>query len=140
MAISSNDSDEIMSSINITPLVDVCLVLVIIFMVTAPLLSDPAFKVNLPVARTQEGEEKEKIIVSISDGEKYSVNEVVFKTKENLFSGIDKALSASDLKLVIIKADKNAGYGILTDVMAKAKDSGAVNITIATEQLKKRKQ
>jgi biopolymer transport protein ExbD len=100
-------------------------------------LSDPAFKVNLPKARTQEGEEKEKITVSISDREKYSVNEAVFKTKDELFSGLKKALRTSDLKLVVIKADKNAGYGILTDVMAKAKDAGAVNITIATEQLKK---
>ena len=46
--------------------VDVCLVLVIIFMVTAPLLSTPAFKVELPKARTQEGEEKDKTILSLS--------------------------------------------------------------------------
>ena len=139
MSFKTDGNDEIVSGINITPLVDVCLVLVIIFMVTAPLLSEPAFKVNLPAARTQEGEEKEKIIISISDGEKYSVNEVVFKTKESLFTGIEKTLSASDLKIVVIKADKNASYGILTDVMAKAKAAGAVNITIATEQLKKGK-
>jgi len=137
MAFKTEETEDIMSSINITPLVDVCLVLVIIFMVTAPLLSEPAFKVNLPVARTQEGEEKEKIVISISDAEKYSVNEVVYKTREDLFFGIDKALRASELKIVIIKADKNAGYGILTDVMARSKDAGAVNITIATEQLKK---
>ena len=49
------DDDDIVSGINVTPLVDVCLVLVIIFMVTAPLLNDPVIKVQLPKAHTKEG-------------------------------------------------------------------------------------
>jgi len=52
MAGGSIESDEPITDINITPLVDVCLVLVIIFMVTAPLFSDPPIKVDLPSAHT----------------------------------------------------------------------------------------
>lgn len=63
MAFKTDDDTDLVTGINVTPLVDVCLVLVIIFMVTAPLLSEPVFKVSLPQARTQEGEEKEKIVV-----------------------------------------------------------------------------
>ena len=66
MAFKTENNEELMTGINVAPLVDVCLVLVIIFMVTAPLLSDPAIKVNLPKAKTQEGEEKDKITVTIS--------------------------------------------------------------------------
>ena len=50
MASVSNDNDDAIVGINVTPLVDVCLVLVIIFMVTAPLMSDPVIKVTLPQA------------------------------------------------------------------------------------------
>ncbi|MFA6004273.1 MAG: biopolymer transporter ExbD, partial [Elusimicrobiota bacterium] len=57
------DDDDIVSGINVTPLVDVCLVLVIIFMVTAPLMSDPVIKVELPRATTKEGEERDKITI-----------------------------------------------------------------------------
>ena len=131
------DEEDIVSGINVTPLVDVCLVLVIIFMVTAPLLSDPAFKVDLPKARTQEGEEKEKITVSLASSAKYAVNEEAFTDKEKFFAALGRTVKASESKLVVIKADREAGYGVLTDTMQRAKEAGAVSISIATEQKKK---
>ncbi len=137
MAFKTEDDDSIISSINIAPLVDVCLVLVIIFMVTAPLLSDPAFKVDLPKARTQEGEEKEKITVSLASSAKYAVNEEAFTDKEKFFAALGRTVKASESKLVVIKADREAGYGVLTDTMQRAKEAGAVSISIATEQKKK---
>lgn len=123
-----------MTGINVTPLVDVCLVLVIIFMVTAPLLSEPVFKVNLPRARTQEGEEKEKITVSLAKEAKYAVNEKEFHETAGFYTALAQAIKESGLKLVIIKADREAGYGLLTDVMQRSKEAGASSITIATEQ------
>ncbi|MBU2574821.1 MAG: biopolymer transporter ExbD [Elusimicrobia bacterium] len=137
MAVSSNNPEDPITDINLTPLVDVCLVLVIIFMVTAPLLSEPAFKVNLPEARTQEGEEKEKITVSLADSGKYAVNEQVFTDKGKFFSALERTVKASASKLVVIKADREAGYGVLTDTMQRAKEAGAASINIATEQKKK---
>ncbi len=136
--VESND-DNLVTGINVTPLVDVCLVLVIIFMVTAPLLSEPVFKVNLPQARTQEGEEKEKIVVSLAQEAKYAVNEKAFTVKDEFYKALERSIRESGLKLVIIKADQNAGYGLLTDVMQRAKEAGASSITIATEQTKKKK-
>ena len=137
MSFKIEDDDTMISSINITPLVDVCLVLVIIFMVTAPLLSEPAFKVDLPKARTQEGEEKEKIAVSLATSGKYAVNEQVFTDREKFFSTLERTVKASESKLVVIRADREAGYGALTDTMQRAKEAGAVSINIATEQKKK---
>lgn len=136
MSFKTEDTEEIMSSINITPLVDVCLVLVIIFMVTAPLLSEPVFKVNLPVAKTQESEEKEKISVSLASADKYAVNETVYTGKEEFLKALERTIKNSGFKLVVIKADREADYGVLTDTMQRAKEAGAASITIATEQKK----
>lgn len=137
MSFKTENNEELMTGINVAPLVDVCLVLVIIFMVTAPLLSEPAIKVNLPIAKTQEGEEKDKITITIAPEARYAVNEQIFTDEPAFMAGIDKALKASEARMVVIKADAEAPYGILTDAMARAKEAGATNITIATEQKKK---
>ncbi|MFH1618980.1 MAG: biopolymer transporter ExbD [bacterium] len=136
MAGHSIEDDEPIAGINVTPLVDVCLVLVIIFMVTAPLLSEPVFKVKLPAARTQEGEEREKIVISISAEGKLALNEKEFKSSKDLSGPLKRALAASDAKYVIFRADAEAMHGTLTDLMYEAKESGAINMTIATEQKK----
>lgn len=137
MGFKVENDDTMMTGINVAPLVDVCLVLVIIFMVTAPLLSEPALKVNLPKAKTQEGEEKDKVVVTISAGGKYAVNEKVYSAEPDFLEGIDKALKEGAARLVVIKADAEAPYGTLTDAMQRAKEAGATGITIATEQKKK---
>ncbi|HNW44024.1 MAG TPA: biopolymer transporter ExbD [Elusimicrobiales bacterium] len=139
MSFKVENDDTIMAGINVAPLVDVCLVLVIIFMVTAPLLSDPALKVNLPQAKTQEGEEKDKVTVTISAEAKYAVNEKVFTSEPELLAGVGETLKNGASKMVVIKADAEAGYGILTDVMRCAKEAGATGITIATEQKGKKR-
>ena len=137
MAFKTEDDSDLVTGINVTPLVDVCLVLVIIFMVTAPLLSEPVFKVNLPAARTQEGEEKEKIILSLAKEARYAVNEKEFSDRDLFFGEVDRAVRRSGVKLVVIKADQDAAYGLLTDVMQRSKEAGASGITIATEQKKR---
>ncbi|MBI5743019.1 MAG: biopolymer transporter ExbD [Elusimicrobia bacterium] len=137
MGFKVENDDTMMTGINVAPLVDVCLVLVIIFMVTAPLLSEPALKVNLPQAKTQEGEEKDKVVVTISAGGKYAVNEKVFTDEPAFLEGIDKVLKENGARLVVIKADAQAPYGELTNAMQRAKEAGATGITIATEQKKK---
>ncbi len=134
MAMSSGDSDEGIFEINITPLVDVCLVLVIIFMVTAPMFSEPALKVDLPSANTQEGEEKDKIILTLSKEGHYAVDQFKFEDAKAMQDKLREKLAASESKLVILRADKDALHGKLTDLMARAKDAGALSMTIATER------
>ena len=139
MSFKVENDDNIMAGINVAPLVDVCLVLVIIFMVTAPLLSDPALKVNLPQAKTQEGEEKDKVTVTLSAGEKYAVNEKIYTAEAEMLAGVEDTLKNGPSKMVVIKADAEAGYGVLTEVMRRAKEAGATGITIATEQKVKKR-
>jgi len=128
--------EELMVGINVTPLVDVCLVLVIIFMVTAPLLARPAFEVKLPAARTQEGEEKDKITVTLGTEDRMAVDSDAIPTLEKLKRLLSYKLQSSESRLVVIRADQDSRHGRLTEVMAAAKDAGAKSITIATERKK----
>ena len=136
MAGGSLGDEEPITDINITPLVDVCLVLVIIFMVTAPMLSDPAIKVDLPKAHTQEGEEKDKITLTLGKDGDYALDYEKFTDVKKLEDALKVKLAQSDSKLIILRADKEALHGQLTDPMARAKDAGALSMTIATEQAK----
>lgn len=135
MAAGSLD-DEPITDINITPLVDVCLVLVIIFMVTAPMMSDPPIKVQLPTAHTREGEEKDKITLTLSKEGEYAVDYEKFTDPVMMQERLKEKLLDSQSKLVILRADADALHGKLTDLMARAKDAGALSMTIATEQKK----
>ncbi|HEX4046240.1 MAG TPA: biopolymer transporter ExbD [Elusimicrobiota bacterium] len=135
MAGSLSDESPIVD-INITPLVDVCLVLVIIFMVTAPMMSDPAIKVTLPKAHTREGEEKDKITLTLGKDGDYALDYEKFPDVKSLTVKLKEKLAESDSKMVILRADKDALNGQLTDLMARAKDAGALSMTIATDQEK----
>lgn len=126
--------EEIVSGINVTPLVDVCLVLVIIFMVTTPLLSRPVFDVSLPAAKTQEGEEKDKITISLAADGRTAVDARECKTPEELERELKVKLAMSESKLVVVRADREATHGRLAELMGKAKDWGARSLTVATEQ------
>ena len=136
MAASSLDSDDPITDINITPLVDVCLVLVIIFMVTAPLFSDPPIKVDLPSAHTKEGEEADKITLTLSKDGEFALDAEKFSDIKLLGEALKIKLSESETKMIILRADKDALHGQLTDLMARSKDAGALSLTIATEQKK----
>ena len=129
-----DDEDGLLTGINVTPLVDVCLVLVIIFMVTAPLLSNPAFKVDLPKAQTREGEEKDKTTISLSADGRYAIDESEVKTLDDLSQKLKAKLAGSASRLVVLRADEKALNGDLTELMERAKEAGAVSLTIATER------
>src|SRR5579859_1281052 len=123
MAGANLDGDGPIVDINITPLVDVCLVLVIIFMVTAPMFSEPAIKVDLPKAHTQEGkgEEQDKITLTLSKDGDCALDEEKFSDPAALQARLKEKLAGSVSKLVILRADKDALHGRLTDLMARAK-------------------
>ncbi|MCD4813378.1 biopolymer transporter ExbD [bacterium] len=125
-------SDGPITEINVTPLVDVCLVLVIIFMVTAPLFSQPVMKVELPKATTDEGESTENVTITIDPDEKIAVNakEVTF---EELKPELKMKLQESAEKYVIIRADNLTNHGIVLKVLDIAKELGAKKMVFATE-------
>lgn len=132
MGMSTGQQDDIVTGINVTPLVDVGLCLVIIFMVTAPLFEQPLLPVNLPKTNTKEGEEKENISVTISPDGRLAVNQEEV-TKDQLERVLRKKLANSTEKHVILRADKESLHGDLIFAMKLAKELGAQSIAIATE-------
>lgn len=124
--------DELVTGINVTPLVDVGLVLVIIFMVTAPLFEQPTLQVNLPQASTKEGDERENITVTITAEGKLAVNEQEVEP-EQLEAVLKKKLAKSGEKFIILRADKESLHGDLLFAMRISKELGAKAISIATE-------
>src|SRR3989338_8983216 len=94
--------DDMVTGINVTPLVDVGLVLVIIFMVTAPLFEQPTLQINLPKANTKEGEEKENITITITSDGKMAINEQEV-TPETLEIVLKLKIARSAEKHVILR-------------------------------------
>lgn len=128
----SNQTGPI-TGINITPLVDVCLVLVIIFMVTAPLLMQPALPVELPKAKTKEGKESDNVTITITKDGRWALNEAQMSRAE-VEAALPARVAASGERYVIIRADRGARYAEALEAMRMAKLSGAKSYALATEQ------
>lgn len=130
---SGGGEGEPVVGINVTPLVDVCLVLVIIFMVTAPLLEQPALSLTLPKAKTKEGEEKSNVTISITKDKRWAINETEYAFAE-LPKVLPSKIKGTTDEMVVIRADQEALHGELMAAMKMAKEAGAKSVTIATQQ------
>jgi len=130
---------EPLSGVNIIPVIDVSLVLLIILLATSPILNQPGFEVKLPKARTSESKEK-NITVSISLKDEMAVNEASAKTLDQVGPLIQKELAGKKDLLVIIRADQGIAYGKVQELMDIAKRAGAEKIAIATQQLEEKPQ
>ena len=119
------------SEINVTPFVDVMLVLLIIFMVTAPLLTS-GIKINLPESSSVlKNEKKEPVTVSLNSSGNIYMNKKKF-TKEQLITKL-KALEKVNKNLKIyVKADKSINYGKVMDLMTVINKSGFTKVALVT--------
>ena len=138
MAFSSGPQNTQITGINITPLVDVCLVLVIIFMVAAPLLMQPSLTVELPKAVTSEGKETENITITITKEGKWALNEKEMDTR-SLEAALTAKVAASHDRYVIVRLDKDSRHAYALEALVMAKKAGALDFAIATEQKRREK-
>jgi biopolymer transport protein TolR len=136
MAASTGGSGrQTLTEINVTPLVDVMLVLLIIFMVTAPLIQQ-GVDVNLPEARAKPVEaEEQKLVLSIKAdktlylGTSEDAARIPFERLEEKLRGNARAMKDKELYL---HADKALPYGFVVDVMATVQRAGVVNVGMIT--------
>jgi len=133
------DTDEFqpLAGVNIIPVIDVSLVLLIILLATSPILNLPGFEVKLPKARTSESKEK-NITVSLSIKDELAINETPATAIEQVGPLIAKELKENKDMIVIIRADQGVPYGKVEHLMDIAKKVGAQRIAIATQQLEER--
>src|SRR5215475_15227806 len=119
------------ATINVTPLVDVMLVLVVVFMVTAPLLTT-GLRIDLPEVKAAQTPVKDaRLLISITKEEKVLFGE------EDVTSHIDQALKDNPRvqkeRELYIRADKNARYGIVATVVAAARNSGVDSLNLLVQ-------
>jgi biopolymer transport protein TolR len=120
---------SVMSEINVTPLVDVMLVLLIIFMVTAPLLQQ-GIDVNLPKAKGKDLPQQERVTLVIKrDGRIYMNDNPVSMDEMKKRLEVISRLNPE----VYLKADKDVPYGLVVEVMGEVKESGIERLGMVTE-------
>ncbi len=131
MAYTGNNK-ELMSDINVTPFVDVMLVLLIIFMVTAPMMIE-GLNVDLPEATAKPlDSEKEHLVITIDKNHLVYIND--FKVSaDSLGDKLSKTLQGRSDREVYLKADKDIPYGIVVQVMAEIKKAGVEQLGMITE-------
>ena len=132
-----NDDRNVMSQINVTPFVDVMLVLLIIFMVTAPMMQQ-GVQVNLPKADTKAMSPQEvTVVVSIERNGKLFVNNTEIPATE-LRSRLSGIFATRAKKEVFLKADKDVPYGEVVQAMAEIKGAGIERLGMVTEPSQRR--
>ena len=127
----SDNQDRLMSDINVTPFVDVMLVLLIIFMVTAPMMTQ-GMDIDLPPAVSDPIEsETEQLLVSINKDNQIFINDVSVSL-DTLRGKIEKVLETQSHRGVFLKADKGVPYGIVVSAMSEIKNAGVEKLGIVT--------
>ena len=129
---SGGSNSQYMSDINVTPFVDVMLVLLIIFMVTAPMMIQ-GLDVSLPEATAKPLEsEKEHLVITINRDNQVFINDFQV-TIDFLQEKLEKILQGRSDREVYLKADKDISYGMVVRIMSEIKSAGVENLGMITE-------
>ncbi|MGE5109451.1 MAG: ExbD/TolR family protein [Acidobacteriaceae bacterium] len=136
MAFTNNQgkTQSSLADINVTPLVDVVLVLLIIFMVTAPILQS-GIEVNVPKTRTVKEITEERTVISIDKSQRVylgndavNINEIGDKLRKKFRDPRGQA--------IFVRCDENVPFGAFATVMDAVKATGITNVSIVTQPLK----
>jgi biopolymer transport protein TolR len=123
-----------MSEINVTPFVDVMLVLLIVFMVAAPLLT-VGIPVDLPQTQGEQlGNEVEPLSVTIGSGGKITLQEAEVPLDE-LLPKLQAIVALDPEKRIILRANRDADYGTVAQVLDRIKKAGSRHVALETKAL-----
>lgn len=127
-----NRQNGFLSEINVTPFVDVMLVLLVIFMVTAPMLNQ-GVEVDLPQTETVETlpDDSDVIVLTVKKDGSVMLDE--YEVEEGNLEGNLKRLVSEQKKLLYLQADKTVPYGVVVDIMATIKSAGIENLGVVAE-------
>ncbi len=124
-----------LSDINVTPFVDVVLVLLIIFMVTAPVI-ESGIDVDLPQTRTVREITQERVIVSIDRQQRLFVGSEALNVHA-LGERLRRMLRDPERQAVFLRADKEVPFGVVATVIDEMYVTGIRNISVVTKPLEK---
>ena len=130
----SMDEDQEITGINITPLVDVMLVLLVIFMVTASYIVNASVKINLPQmseAGSSESEAENRAVLLID-----SNSDVYFEGQKLEKESIAEFIKSKDIRAVIISADRSVPHGNVIELMDRVKKAGVAEFSVNVQVVK----
>jgi len=130
MAINNSD-DDMMSEINVTPLVDVMLVLLVVFIITAPLLVPQSLKINLPKTDSVQSNEKPQKVSLVVDAQGNIEMDRMHVSDEALAETLRQRAVDPQFQLQI-EADSAVPYGRLAGLMALAQKAGVNKLSFMT--------
>ncbi len=128
-------SSDIITKVNVTPIIDVALVLVIILLVTAPMMSVADLPVDLPAAHTRDSEDERNVSVTRSATGELAVDEHRV-TEAGLTTALRERLTrpGDENVLVVLRADSSLPYADVDRLLSQVKAAGAKRIAVATRQ------
>jgi biopolymer transport protein ExbD len=131
MAFNNNSDGDMMSEINVTPLVDVMLVLLVVFIITAPLLVPQSLKITLPkTATAQQKDTPQRVSLVVNSNGNIQLNQIDI-TDESLAAVLQKRAVDPQFQLQI-EADKAVPYGRIAELMALAQHAGVAKLSFIT--------
>ncbi len=131
-SIPENDDSGIISSINITPFVDVVLVLLVIFMVTAPMLVKDILEIKLPKTISGDGKMLQTLGVAVNKDGNILLNGQI-TDEEGLAAAAKEALGKDPTSQAIVSADVTAAYGKVAKVIDILKSNGVERFAVQVE-------
>jgi biopolymer transport protein ExbD len=127
------DDDGTVTGINVTPMVDIMLVLLIVFMVTANFVSEQGLKINVP--KTQDTETSTTVSLSVAVNDK---GELLFKsaktTADNLKAALTREVGVNPNTRVTLAADSKLSYQQVVNVLDIIKQAGVAHVALTTEK------
>ena len=135
---SNGRTQTALADINITPLVDVVLVLLIIFMVTAPVLQS-GIEVSVPKTKVVKEISEERLTITITKGQEVYLNNDHVRL-DQIGDELKKRFRDPRGQSVYVRADENVAFGAFATVMSAVKSSGITNVSIVTEPIQQGKK
>jgi Biopolymer transport protein len=133
MAMKSSNDDEVISEINVVPLVDIILVVLIIFMVTAPMFIKPTINVNLPKAASGDQTAPSKLNIALTADGRINLNGT-FVDEEAVRIKATEEVSKSPEVQAIISADKDVPHGKVVGLLDIVKGAGVKKFAISIDK------
>jgi len=124
--------EKVMVALNMTPLIDCVLQLLIFFMLTSSFVLQTGIAVDLPKARTPKLQEEQDIVITITRDNETYLNDQAVPLAQLPVALLEK-LTKSEQKMVLIKPDKRVETGKLVEIMGIAKSVGVESLGIATD-------
>ncbi len=127
------DTNPEISTINVTPIIDVALVLVIILMMTAPMMAIPELGLSLPQAQSRGLDDQPHLTVTLAKDGQVAIDEAVVP-RDAFLRELSARMADRDEseRLLIVRADEGVAYAVVREILAQARAAGTARVAIAT--------